>query len=178
MATMYVANLNRQVNDFTYRLPEETKPKSIKIQIGQQVRLGDMSQDTIDRIVQQMARYGLRNVTELQQTRGYVGLLYSVGKPVPLDNERIVDGTVEQNDAVLNASAETRREATAAVVASQIQSEMAQRGVQVPRAEIEIVEETRGATPKLARGYEVVQPGMKSRHDAPLSERAKKRGAR
>ncbi len=177
MPALYVANLNRQINDFTYRLPEETRPRSVMIQVGQQVRIGDLPPDTIERIVKQMGRYGLRSVGELQQTREYVGLIYSVGKPVPLDNERVVDGTMEHNDTVLNAAAEDRRESTAAAVATQIQNTMAQHDVEVPRAEIEIVEETRG-TPKLARGYEVTRPGMKSRHEAPLSPRASKRSSR
>lgn len=165
MTTLYVANTSKQHNMFTFRLPEDLRPREVPIRVGAQVRISDLSPETAQRIIEQMSRYGLKSVAELQQNKGYVGLVYSIDKPVPLNNERVLNDTFTNNDEVLNEQAEIRREGVAAAVADHIQTTMRQVDVPVPHAEVEMVEETRGGnTPRLARGYEVHSEGARSRH--------------
>lgn len=174
MATLYIANTSKQHHQFMYRLPEQQIPRSDIIRIGAQMRIGDLSREQIDHIIKQHQRYGLKSVDELQRNRDYIGLLYSIDKPVPLNNERVLGDTFAHNDEVLNDKAKDRREEAAVAVAENIQNTMQHHGVEVPRAEVEVVEDTRG-TPKVADGYEVVREGTRPRHEGRRSGRAERR---
>ena len=173
MATLYIANTSKQVSVVTFRFPEEIRPREVSIFPGTQKQLGNFEQPQIDIVVKQMSRYGMRSVDELQRNRNFVGLLYSINSPVPLDAERIIEDTFRKNDEILDAQAEERRENVAAAVASHITNAMHEHGVPVPRAEVEMVEDTRG-TPTLSKGYEAVAPGVRSRHESQPAKRVRK----
>lgn len=171
MASLYIANTSKQHHDFAYRLPEEISVRRQMIPVGGQIRVGgDMSLELIERIIKQHQPYGLKAVSDLTRNRDYVGLCYSIDKPVQLNSDRVMSDTFEKNDSVLDARAEDRREEAAVAIADQIQGTMRDHGVAVPRAEVEIVEETRG-TPKIASGYEVMNGAAGSRHNGKLSLR-------
>lgn len=171
---LYVANLSKQNYSFAYRLPEERNNRQQDIRVGAQAIVGDFALDTINYIVRQHEVYNIVNVKELKRTKGFVGICFSIDKPVQLDNADFVDETVERNDAALNDRAEERREEASASIAGQISDAMREHGVNVPRAEIEIKEETRG-TPRINSGYEVVRDGVQPRHGGRHSNRHARR---
>jgi hypothetical protein len=161
MAHLYIANTSKQHHDFAYRLPEEQNIRYEPIRAGSQVRLpGDLPHDLIQRIVKQHECYGMKSVSELQRNRHFVGLCYSVDKPISLD---AIHETFETNDVAMNERAEDRREETAAAIGSEIQSTMQAHGANVSRSEVETIEDTKG-TPTVASGYEILSEGTAPRH--------------
>lgn len=162
MAILYVANTSKQHHHFYYRLPEEPTARYEEIRIGTQARIGgeDLSLEIINRIIKQHEPYGLKAESDLGRTRGYVGLCYSIDKPVKMDS---LLGAFESNDKALNERAEDLREETAVAVANGIQSTLEASGGTMNRAEVETVEDTRG-TPSVATGYETTREGVEPRH--------------
>lgn len=161
MASLFIANTSKQHQIFMYRLPEHAIPKYADIRVGTQVKIpGDLSPEAIKLIVEHAAPYGLKAVSELPRNRDFVGLCYSVNEPVKLDH---LFSTFEHNDVVLNDKAEERREDQAAIIAQEIQNAMREVGVEVPRAEVTMVEDTKD-TPRVANGYEITAPGVAPKH--------------
>jgi hypothetical protein len=172
MASLFIANTSKQHHHFYYRLPEDPVARFEEIRVGTQARIGgDLTHEAIQRIIKQHENYGLRAESELKNAKGYVGLCYSIDKPVKLDS---LYSTFENNDVALNDRAEDRREDSAAAIASAITDTMASAGGAVHRTEVEVVEETRGGTPKVASGYEVTAEGTEPRHGAKSSRRSKR----
>lgn len=170
---LYIANTTKQHHQFLYRLPEDSVPRSASVKIGTQEQLpGDFSPEQIQHIVDQKTPYGLKNWAEVKNTRDFVGLCYSVGKPVEMDH---ILTAVEHNDEVLDSAAEDRREVEAAVVANNIQSSMREVGVDVARTEVTMQEDTgkSGKEPSVANGFEIgAKPDTTSKHGARKSRRA------
>jgi hypothetical protein len=164
MPKLWIANLSKQNHDFLYRLPgrKGLDPLLERIPIGQQVAIGglDLTSEEIAYVIEQHTPYGLRDANELSSLKTYAGRCYSIGTPVKLDNMLYV---FEKNDESLNVRAAEIREDQAAVISGQIQETMSEHGVNVPRTTVETMEETSG-TPKLAQGFESVQPGVEPRH--------------
>lgn len=162
MPKLFIANTTKQIHDFICWLPGVSKLYQTQIKPGSQVMIGDFTTSDIDNIVKQHAVYGLRASRDVPKDREYVGLCYSVDKPVTMTV--LYDGFAK-NDEILNERAEVRREEQAAAIAANIKQTMAEHGVDVPRAEVTLVEETRGGvTPSIAKGYEVVDEGVLPRH--------------
>jgi len=83
---------------------------------------------------------------------------------------------VQHNDRALDERAAERREEQAAAISDNITSAMRERGVDVPRTELTIVEDTqRGAEPKVAEGFETVKEGVAPRHGNRMSRKAQRR---
>lgn len=111
MTTMYVANCTRQIQDFMYRLPEQTKVMKQIIDIGGQIRIpGDLSTPDVEAIVEQHAIYGMVRVDEIDRTKPFVGVCYSLDKPVSVDKIRIA---LQHNQDVLVERGRKIREETA-----------------------------------------------------------------
>ncbi|HEY6922806.1 MAG TPA: hypothetical protein VI653_05000 [Steroidobacteraceae bacterium] len=163
MPHLYVANMTKQHHQVNYRLLESTQARFQDIPIGSQVRLSgeDLSTEQIASIVKQLQPYGLKAVSEITRPKTFVGLCYSIGKPVKLDD--IVEG-VEKNDEVLNAQAEDRRATVAEAIANQHQQLAQEAGIDHQRTEVETIEDTRG-TPGVASGVEVTAEGVEPRRD-------------
>lgn len=161
MPYLYIANTTKQHHDFAYRLPEALDLRYETIRAGSQARLPiELSHDVITGIVKQHERYGLKNVADLQGNRDFVGLVYSIDKPVKLD--RILE-TFEQNDTVLNKKGEERRETTAAAISQEMSDVISEGGGNVSRTEVEVIEDTKGK-PGVATGYETTRrDGVESR---------------
>jgi hypothetical protein len=172
MASLFVANMSKQHQDFTFRLPGDPATKSQMIRVGTQQRIGgDLKPEIIAKIIEQHTPYGLKAARELPRNREFVGLCYSVDTPVQLEHW---GQTLEMNDDVLNDRAEQRREDTAATIANSIQHAMQERGVTVPHAEVSIVEDARpGDTPRIARGYETSSEGQAPRHASKPGRRSR-----
>lgn len=163
MPFLYVANMTRQHHQVNYRVPEYQQARFQDIPIGSQVRLGgeDMSTEQIEFIVKQLHAYGHKSVREISQPKTFVGLCYSIGKPVNLDE--ILEG-VEKNDVALNKQAEERRSTVAEAIANQHQRLAQESGMDHQRTEVETIEDTRG-TPGVASGIEVTAEGVEPRRD-------------
>jgi hypothetical protein len=157
MPSLYIANMSKQHHDFAFRLKGDPSIRYQSIRIGTQSRIaGDLPLPMIEDIIQQHQRYGLKSVEEASRCRGFVGLCYSIGDPVKLfDQPDRLDEIQARNSEALNDRAEAIREDTAGAIATKIQETMHEAGVEVPRSELTIVEETREGTPKVANGYEV-----------------------
>lgn len=156
---LFVANTSKQHQQFLWRSPENPKITPTDIPVGQQRQIGgELTKDVVDSIIAHHARYGMRAAREIKNYRGYVGLAYSVDKPV--DMETFYEQE-ERNSSALDESSQALREETAAVIANQTSETL---GTPIKRAEIEIVERTEG-TPRVASGVEVVGPGERSKHD-------------
>lgn len=169
MAKLFIANTTKQHHDFAYRIAEERQARQETIRAGTQMAIGgELTHDVIVSIIQQHEAYGLRDATTISRMRDFVGLCYSIDKPVPLDNMLY---TFEKNDETLNDRAANRREQAAAAIAQNIQSSAAELGVRVPRTEVETVEETRGQ-PNVDNRFEILEQGVNSRHGAKPSTRS------
>ena len=111
---LYVANTTHQVQDFQYRLPDNLKIYKQTIDIGKQVMVpGDLSSNDVDFVVAQHAMYGMVNVRELDRTRNFFGLCYSIDKPV--DVERVKYAVIHNKGVLVERGKEIRKEAAVAV---------------------------------------------------------------
>lgn len=117
---LFVANCTKQVHDFVYRLPEKGT-RLQRIEIGSQIQVaGDLSQPEIDAIVDHHARYGMRSVADVKKMKTeFVGLCYSVDKPVSRENMEIA---LQRNDDVLiDRGQQLRKQAAVATSAAIMQ---------------------------------------------------------
>jgi hypothetical protein len=180
MSRLYICNTSKQHVDFTYKIPGESTFRLETIKAGSQTMLPfDMDELLVAEILKQHAPYhppsGLRDANSLSNVKEYVGLCYSIDKPVPLDNLLYL---FETNGPKLNERAKDLREKTAVATASVIKDKMSEMGIDVTGAEVTMEEDVRG--PKsINEGYEVGIVGTSvstpSRHNAQPSRRAGRR---
>lgn len=171
MPKLFIANCTKQHHDFVYRVPETMQLKSQLIKAGEQAWIAhsEFPSDWIQKIVSDHKRYGLVHASEVKNAKTFIGLCYTVDKPMTLD--AILSGFAV-NDEVLQDLAEERRERVAGEAVATIQNVMRPLGVNVPQAEVEFVEEPGdGKTPALAKGYQAVTPGRTPRHEGKQSSR-------
>lgn len=119
MSELWIANLTKQRQQFHYRLIDDTRqgpmPLFIFIEQGGQNRLPfrDLTDPQIRAIVDSHAAYGLTDVKDIDRTRPFIGLCYSVDKQVPIDAIR---RGLAHNDGVLEKlGVEIRTQAALAV---------------------------------------------------------------
>ena len=95
---VYIGNATKQVLRFSYRPPG----KGIRAQdipIGGQVLLsGDLTTDEVDAALKQNEPYGLIDVKEIDRTKAFVGICYSLDKPISLS---YLQRALDQNHRVL-----------------------------------------------------------------------------
>lgn len=126
MSKMYVANCTQQNQVFIYRLPESQRPFTIDIPIGGQVMLAgiggrELSTKDVDAVVAQHAIYGMVNVDELDRTKPFVGVCYSIDKPISADKIR---RGVDHNRGVLIERGQEIQEHAAVGIRNRIDAEM------------------------------------------------------
>jgi hypothetical protein len=150
---LYIANCTQQIQQFHYRVPETggAMAGGARIQlidIGSQVLLtGDLNQFQIDSVVAQHRKYGLVKVDEIDRTKGFSGMCYSIDKPVPVSKIIYV---MEQNKSVLDQRGRRTRLEAAVAVNQQIETNMSDpTGVsaQLKKFEVELREEKSGNGP-------------------------------
>lgn len=171
MATLNITNLTRQHHQFCYRLPESTQLYEQKIPAGAQVPVvRNVGLDIIEYIIEQHRIFGLVSEEEAKNSRVFVPQFYTIDQPASAD--RILE-TFDSNDVALNEGAAQRREDQAAVIADGIESTMRERGVEIARTEVSIVEETKGGEkPQVSEGFEIVAPGVQPRNGGKPGRRA------
>lgn len=157
MTKMFVANCTRQVQDFSYYLPESRAPRVQPIPVGGQIRIsGELTPMDVEAIVKQHAKYGLVSAAEINRTKVFIGLCFSLDKPVPIDTMRQV---LTSNVVVLRERGRIIREEAAVAVNNALSEE----NPSLTSLEMSVVEDRKdGGTPEVAEGVRVA-------HEAPGS---------
>lgn len=195
MTKLYIANTSKQHVDFCYRLPDERERARLgkvkkdepapliklepnyrveKIPVGSQVLIGGgrLTAEQVAIILDQHADKKLVDATKISRLQEYAGLCYRLDSPVDLEKVHII---FEQNDKHLNESAEDRREAVSAAVATRLEQRSHEIGAPLNRTEVEMVEDSRA--PTFATGFEVVHNNDRpSRHGNRPGPRARRGG--
>lgn len=139
---LYVANLTSHAIDFTYRLPESKASKFQRIEVGTQqpIHSATLTQKEASAIIESYEKYGLKNVTDLDQAKPYVGLVYSMDKPVP--HVKLLAGVEHNRDVLTVQGKRTRLEAAVHVGQTQLGRPGDNSGLEALEIELE---EVRGA---------------------------------
>ena len=178
---MFVANASLQRHQFTYRIPEQTKERTLFIESMGQIRLAeDLTQAQIDSIIEQHAPYGFISVSELrsskmkQQTR----LMYSIDKQI---SSIAIDSLFNTNRGILDAfGVELRKQSAVAsneAIIKQLQEQTGE-GLEadVNKFELSVVEEEKrdgyGSAEPIAEGYRV----ERAKPEAPAQQSRRGRG--
>jgi hypothetical protein len=90
MAKLYVANLTSQEHNFHYRMPaEEGWSRRVQVQTiapgGQQQIHAEAPIQVIEAIIDQHRQYGLIEASEVHKYKGFVGICFSIDKPMDMD---------------------------------------------------------------------------------------------
>lgn len=121
MAKLYIGNCTHQQHDFNYRRPEMKSVLMQTIQAGGQVPLtGDLSTHDIASIIEQHAKYGLVSVSDIDRTKPFIGLCYSIDKPISVENLR---RGFMHNEAVLTQEGVKLREESAVALSNVIEAQ-------------------------------------------------------
>jgi hypothetical protein len=114
MSTMYVANTTQQIQDFQFRLPMKDKVYKQSIDIGRQIKVaGELDTREVEAIIAQHSIYGMIEVSELDRAKPFVGLIYSLDKPVKAE---LISRAMNHNMGVLDARGQTIRQEAAVAI--------------------------------------------------------------
>jgi hypothetical protein len=96
---LYIANTTQQSMDLWYRTLEQRALRMQRIEIGSQIAIsGELSTPDIEYIVQQHRPYGLVCVDEIDRTKPFIGMCYSIDAPIQIDK---IQRALEHNEKVL-----------------------------------------------------------------------------
>ena len=160
MTTLFIANTSKSNHDFSFRRPEAQFPTVIHILAGTQVAaIKDGDSDMVDSVIDQHRRYGLLSAQEAAKSKRFVGLCYSIDKPVTFKDMKVV---FEHNDKALEEQGREQVANVAAAVNENIDQRLEGAGIPSKAAHVavEVKEENApGQDTKLAVGVEVVKEG-------------------
>jgi len=168
---MFIANTTHQRHSFEYRMLEQNGVRRQMVEIGGQTQIsGDLTQRDIDYIVKQHEHYGLVKVDEVDRTKPYIGLCYSIDKPIAVNAIRVA--LAHNNDVLVERGKELRKEAALAVESNVEQ--------QAPGAlkqfEMTVIEDTKdGGDPSINEGV-IVDRNFNGDERAANARRAARRG--
>lgn len=132
---LYVANATRQVLEFHARIPEIKRTVVQRIPPGSQQQIaGDLNQPQIDAIVAQHAKYGMIPVDEIDRTRDFIGICYSVDKVILVTK---IQRAMQVNNAVLTERGKKIRQDAAIVSHQAIENSLKESGRPETLAETE-----------------------------------------
>lgn len=129
---LYVANVTKQHFICLYRLPETSQLCAQTIEAGgQQCLTPDFTQQEVDHILAQYDRYGIRDVSNIDEKRDppFSGICYSIGKPVSV--EKLKKGMMRHDQSLDKLGKQIRQEA--AVAAQQDIEQRYMRGEAMPK---------------------------------------------
>lgn len=139
---LFIANLTKQHQGFTYRVLESEGVRTQHIPVGQQIQIsGDLSQPDIDYIIRQHERYGLVRADEIDRKKPFVGLCYSVDKPV---REAVIHRGVEHNTDILVDRGREIRQETAIATNNRIEHDLGENqdvNASLRKLDVSVVEE-------------------------------------
>lgn len=189
MSKLYIANPTRQRQVVCYRLDFNTRgeqeplrqfqpARQQDIDPGRQVQLGgDMHQNQITDIVEQLSRYGLIGVVDVPRMSGRVTYVYNIDRVVPQDVMRKV---IAHNNAILIDDGRERRMraavATNDIVQQTVAHQFAENGIDQAPADrttvaFEQEEQTEAGEKPIAEGYKV---SMDAPHTRPPARKGGK----
>jgi|SRR5580765_1190204 len=166
---LYIGNCTQQIVELPYRVIESAGVRFQKIGIGQQTPIsGDLNQPQVDYIIEQLSKYGLMEFSEVKSTRGHVGLVYSVDKPIP--SITLEYGMRQNKNVLINKGKETRKLAAVAIN-NAIETNLAENELaNLDKLEVSIVEEDnpRGNTVDEDTGSRTIAEAVRvTRNEAP-----------
>jgi hypothetical protein len=170
---MYVSNTTKQNVSFLYRVPESSGVRNQEIPVGSQVALsGDLSREAIDYIIDQHAKYGMVEVSEIDRIKEFSGLCYSIDKPVPVGK---IERLIHHNTGKLIELGKKIRQEAAMSGNSVLENDLDESGrpERLRNFEMSIVEENhddRDETPAIAEGVRVSRGA-----DAPAPQTSRRR---
>lgn len=138
---MYVANATKQKIDFAYRLPEINGARVQQIPIGGQIQLtGELNQLQVDSIIEQFGKYGMISVDEVDRSKAFTGLCYSIDKFVPVSK---IMQAVRVNESVLQERGQLIRKESAIAENNRIEQIMQESGIpgELRKLELTVQEE-------------------------------------
>ena len=92
---LYIANTTKQRHIFTFRQLETGRLRQIPIEHGSQMMVLDGSTEEVEAVIQHHQVYGLVDSTKIDQSQAFVGLCYSINKPV---SASVIEKTIRDND--------------------------------------------------------------------------------
>lgn len=160
MPILYIGNTTKQHHEFLYRLPGEAGVKTQRIESGGQARIYNPApMDVLAYIIKQHEHYGLVQENEVPTTKEFIGLCFSIDRPVDLD--RLLHA-FDHNNTVMDETAIDRREGVAAAIAAELESAT---GLPMRNVTVQLKEDVKqGATPRLDTGMEVTRDPSAARH--------------
>jgi hypothetical protein len=162
MPTLYVANASKQRHDFIYRIPEETSVRRQQIAPGGQITVyqPNAQPEVIRSIIDQHVRYGLVDVSEIDRRKPFVGVCYSIDKPIKVEKIMYAD---EHNSTVLTKASEEARQLSAAALHTALE-QATEGAAKVESLELEIVQQNGRDEPGL---NEIVTVGQQIDNSIP-----------
>lgn len=169
MTTLWIANTTNQNHQFLYRRPEKPKVEMELIPMGHQCAIRNLDEPAVAAIIEQHEPYGLVPASEARKTKRFIGLCYSLERPVTLDT---MIETAAKNQVQLEERADERREEVANAVTANMNQVQADAGL--PDAGrigtlIEVIDEKRGT---IEQGYESVPAGVAPKSKGKLGRKA------
>lgn len=171
MPTLYIANCSKQRHDFVYRIAEETAARRQQIPPGGQITIYQPNAplEILRSIVDQHAKYGLIDVAEIDRRKPFVGVCFSLDKPIKV--EKIMYADEHNADVLADVSVEARKLSAAALHDS---IDKATEGAgRLEGIEIEVIEQN---NPGVAGLNETVEVSRQPREPS-TTRRGRKRGA-
>lgn len=110
---LYIANTTKQRHIFTFRVLESGRLRQIPITHGSQMMVHEGSTEELDAIISHHAIYGLVDASKIDQNKDFIGLCYSIDKPVPA---KLIEKALRDNDNFLTRNAHNRRQASVAAL--------------------------------------------------------------
>jgi len=165
---LYIANTTKHIQEFLYRIPEFDRVFPQTIQPGQQVLIyQDAPKDVLEHIVNQHTdtpKPFCVSVEEAARNHGFIGLIYSFDKPVPLTK---IERQFEANDEALAEQGGEQRKEAAAALSHTTDQQASNMGASVNALEMSIVEQTQKGAQNNEKGINevvsVVKPGKASK---------------
>ena len=162
---LYIGNATKLNLDFQYCVDrgsaaQPCPPRSQPIPPGTQVRIsGDLTPEQIDNILRQHAKYGLVAATSIDQSRGFHGTCYSIGKPIT--GQRLVL-LMRQNHAALIVRGQEIRQQSAVAQSNLLETALTEQGrpETLTQMDLTIQEEQHDPNnpePQLSEGFRVVR---------------------
>ena len=106
---LYIANTTKQRHIFAYRTLETGRLIQIPIAHGAQMMVLDGSPEEVDAVIQHHQTYGLVDSTKIDQSQEFIGICYSINKPV---SAAVIEKTIRDNDIHLTRNAHNLRQAS------------------------------------------------------------------
>lgn len=160
---LYIGNATRQVHAFAYWVIGGKSARTQHVPMGGQVQItGDLSAAEIDFIVKQHVPYGLVEVSEIDRTKVFTGICYSVDKPIPANR---LQRLMLHNQTMLIRQGEEIRKAAAIVSTQQLEADLREQRIpeQLRAFEASIEE----VDPPQQADYTPLSEGVRVEPDAP-----------